>query len=64
MGKTYRHGKRRDKQLRLRAIRREEPDFKRLSRTLFELAEAQLEKEAEEIHRRELQIKKHKKKDG
>ena len=53
MSKTYHHGKHnRDRiKVRVHAVRRKEPDFKRLSHALIELAEAELEKEAECEHR-------------
>ena len=44
MSRTYHHGKKRDLKIRIRAIKRDKPDFKRLSRALIELAEAQLER--------------------
>jgi hypothetical protein len=64
MSRTYHHGKRnRDRiKVRVHAIRRKQPDFKRLSRALIELAEAELEKEAECEHR--TQAKKNKNKSG
>jgi hypothetical protein len=64
MSRTYHHGRRnRDRiKVRVHAIRREKPDFKRLSHALIELAEAELEKEAECEHR--TQAKKDKNKFG
>jgi hypothetical protein len=54
MSRTYHHGKKRDKiKIRVHAVRRKKPDFKRLSRALIELAEAELEKEAECEHRKQ-----------
>ena len=53
MSRTHHHGKRnRDRiKVRVHAVRRKQPDFKRLSHALIELAEAELEKEAECEHR-------------
>jgi hypothetical protein len=50
MSRTYHHGKKRNIKVKVHAIRREKPDFKRLSRALVELAEAELEKEAQCEH--------------
>ena len=44
MSRTYRRGERR---IRVKAIRRESPDLKRLSRVALELAKAKQEMEAE-----------------
>jgi hypothetical protein len=44
MSRTYRRGERR---IRVKAIRRESPDLKRLSRVALELAKAKAEMEAE-----------------
>jgi len=44
MSRTYRSGERR---IRVKAIRRESPDLKRLSRVALELAKAKAEMEAE-----------------
>lgn len=43
MSRTYRRGERR---IRVRAIRRETPDYRKLARALIELAQAQAEAEA------------------
>ncbi len=42
---------RRNKNIRVRGVRRSEPDVRKLSRALIALAEAQLETEAEAAHR-------------
>jgi len=52
MSRTYHHGKRRNLRIKVRAVKRKQPDYKRWSRALIELAEAELEKEAEYEHRR------------
>ena len=53
MSRTYHHGKRNsDQRLRIRAVRREKPDMKRLSHALIALAEAELEREAQVEHRK------------
>ena len=44
MSRTYHHGERR---IRVKAIRRNPPDLKRMSRALLELAKAKAEAEAE-----------------
>jgi hypothetical protein len=50
MSRTFHHGERR---IRVRAIRRERPDLAKLGRALIELAQAQAEAEAEQVHRRQ-----------
>lgn len=60
MSRTYHHGKKRDLKVRIHAIKRDKPDFKRLSRALIELAEAELEKEAQCEHRKATSSKKNK----
>jgi hypothetical protein len=47
MSKTFRSGERR---IRVRAIRREVPDYRKLARALIELAQAQAEAEAKAEH--------------
>lgn len=47
MSRTYRRGERR---IRVRGIRRENPDFPKLARALIELAQAQAEAEAQAEH--------------
>ncbi len=47
MSKTYHHGERR---LRVRAIRKDPPDLRRMARALIELARAQAEAEAQALH--------------
>ena len=47
MSKTFHHGERR---LRIRSVRKNPPDLRRLSRALIELARAQAEAEAEATH--------------
>jgi len=48
MSRTFHHGERR---IRVRAIRREEPDLRKLARALIDLAQAQAEAEAERQHK-------------
>lgn len=52
MSRTFHHGKRHNKEQRIRAyaIKRSKPDLRRLGRALIELAEAELEKEARAAH--------------
>lgn len=52
MSRTYHHGKNHKSHIRVRVVKRKRPDFKLLSRALIELAEAELEKEAECEYRR------------
>ena len=56
MARTYHHGKRSrrspGKQVRIKAIKREKPDLKRLSRAIIALAQAELEKEAQDNAKR------------
>ena len=47
MSRTYRRGERR---IRVRGIRRENPDIPKLARALIELAQAQAEAEAQAEH--------------
>ncbi len=47
MSETFHHGKRR---IRLRGIRREQPDLSKLARALIEIAQAQAEAEAQAEH--------------
>ena len=47
MSRTYRRGERR---IRVRGIRRQNPDIPKLARALIELAQVQLEAEAEAEH--------------
>jgi hypothetical protein len=51
MSRTYHHGKNRARKLRIRAIKRDKPDLKHVSHALIELAEAELEKEAQCEHK-------------
>jgi hypothetical protein len=51
MSRTFHHGERR---IRVLAIRRERPDLIKLGRALIDLAQAQAEAEAEQLHRRQL----------
>lgn len=44
MSRTFHHGERR---IRVRAVRREHPDLRKLARALIELAQAQAEAEAQ-----------------
>lgn len=48
MSRTFHHGERR---IRVRAIRRKEPDLRKLAGALIDLAQAQLEAEAERQHK-------------
>jgi hypothetical protein len=48
MSRTYHRGERR---IRVRGIRRETPDLSKLARALIELAQAQVEAEAQAEHR-------------
>jgi len=47
MSRTFHHGERR---IRVRAIRREQPDLRRLARALIDIARAQAEAEAQIEH--------------
>lgn len=47
MSRTFHHGERR---IRVRGIRRREPDLRKLARALIDLAQAQAEAEAEQQH--------------
>jgi hypothetical protein len=49
MSRTFHHGERR---IRVRGIRRKDPDLRKLARALVDLALAEAEAEAEEQHRR------------
>lgn len=49
MSRTYHHGER---HIRVRGVRREQPDLRRLARVIIEIAEAEAEHEAETEHRR------------
>jgi len=49
MSRTFHHGERR---IRVRAIRREEPDLRKLAGALIDLAQAQLEADTERQHKR------------
>ena len=49
MSRTFHHGERR---IRVRAIRKDPPDLRRLARALIELAELQAEAEAEAEYER------------
>jgi hypothetical protein len=49
MSRTFHHGERR---IRVRAIRRKEPDLRKLAGALIDLAQAQLEADAERQHKR------------
>jgi cell division protein FtsL len=49
MSRTYHHGKRR---IRVKGIRRKEPDLRKLGRALIEFARMQAENEAEADHAR------------
>jgi hypothetical protein len=48
MSRTFHHGKKNsEREVRMCAIKRDRPDFKKLGRALISLAEAELEKEAQ-----------------
>jgi hypothetical protein len=53
MSKTFHHGERRhgQRRIRVRGIRREVPDYRKLARALIALAQAQAEAEAEAADR-------------
>jgi hypothetical protein len=46
VSRTYHHGERR---IRVKGVRRDQPDMKRLSRALIELAKAQAEADAQRV---------------
>jgi hypothetical protein len=46
MSRTFHHGERR---IRVKEVRRDQPDMKRLSRALIELAKAQAETDAQQV---------------
>jgi hypothetical protein len=49
MSRSFHHGRKNsEREIRVRAIKRDKPDLKRLSHALIALAEAELEKEAQE----------------
>lgn len=50
MSRTFHHGERR---IRVRAIRRGDPDLRKLARALIELAQTQAEAEAEAQHKQQ-----------
>ena len=54
MSRTYRRGERR---IRVRGIRRKNPDLRKLARALIELAQAQAEAEAQGEHEARLKRK-------
>ncbi|MGH9089838.1 MAG: hypothetical protein ACRDZR_00415 [Acidimicrobiales bacterium] len=49
MSRTYHHGERR---IRIRGVKKDSPDFRRLARALLDLAKAEAEAEAQSAHRR------------
>ena len=49
MSRTFHHGERR---IRVRGIRRKDPDLRKLARALIDLVQAEAEAEAEEQHRK------------
>lgn len=61
MSRTYHHGSKREFKIRIRAVKRERQDIRRLGRALIELAQAELEKEAECEHKQRSPSKKNKK---
>ena len=50
MSRTFHHGERR---IRVRGIRREDPDLRKLARALIEIVQAEAEAEAEREHKDE-----------
>ena len=50
MSRTFHHGERR---IRVRGIRNEAPDLRKLARALIDLAQAQAEAEAEKQHKQQ-----------
>jgi hypothetical protein len=48
MSRTFHHGERR---IRVRGVRRADPDLRKLARVLIDLVQAEAEAEAEEQHR-------------
>lgn len=55
MSRTFHDG---DRRIRVRAIRHKEPDLRKLARALIDLAQAQAEAEAEQIHQRKATVQK------
>jgi hypothetical protein len=49
MSRTYHHGERR---IRVRGIKRDQPDLRRIARALIEFAQAEAEQEAEALHKK------------
>lgn len=49
MSRTYHHGERR---IRIRGVKKDSPDFRRMARALLDLAKAEAEAEARAAHRR------------
>ena len=50
MSRTFHHGER---QIRVRGVRREDPDLRKLARALIEIVQAEAEAEAEREHKEE-----------
>lgn len=50
MSRTFHHGERR---IRVRGVRHESPDLRKLARALIDLAQAQAEAEAEQQHKQQ-----------
>ncbi|MGC2372404.1 MAG: hypothetical protein WA484_00885 [Solirubrobacteraceae bacterium] len=61
MSRTYHHGERR---LRVRGIRQDPTDLRRLARALIDLGQAQAEAEAEAEHRKQTRRKTNQKQKG
>jgi hypothetical protein len=55
MSRTFHHGERR---IRVRGVRREPPDLRRLARALIELAQMEAEANAEAEHRKRARARK------
>ena len=50
MSRTFHHG---DRRIRVRGVRHESPDLRKLARALIDLAQAQAEAEAEKEHKKQ-----------
>lgn len=50
MSRTFHHGKNRDRQIRVRGVRRDPVDLRRLARALISLAQAEAEAAAKADH--------------
>lgn len=50
MSRTFHHGKNKDRQIRVRGVRRDPVDLRRLARALIALAQAEAERAAQAAH--------------